>query len=86
MEDVLKSPCSLLLTVLGGDFGVVSLNVFRSRCFMPCFVFFCRLFISKLQWINYLGWGRKSLFVCYRLLVIVWFLFGGVAFYFTDRT
>ena len=31
---------------------------------------------SKLQWINYLGWGRESLFVCYRLIVIMWFPFG----------
>ena len=28
---------------------------------------------------NYLGWGRESLFVCYRLLVIMWFLFGEVS-------
>ena len=41
---------------------------------MSYFLFFCWLFICKRQWINYLGWGRKSLFVCYCLLVIIWFL------------
>ena len=41
---------------------------------MTYFVFFCWLFICKRLWINYLGWGRESYFVCYCLLVIMWFL------------
>ena len=41
---------------------------------MSYFVFFCWLFICKRLWIKYLGWGRESLFVCYCLLVIMWFL------------
>ena len=40
---------------------------------MSYFVFFCWLFICKL------GWGRGSFFVCYRLFVIMWFLFGEVS-------
>ena len=46
---------------------------------MLYFVFFCYLFISKLKLNGYLGWGIESYFFCYRLLVIVWFLFGGVS-------
>ena len=42
---------------------------------MSYFVFFCWLFICKRWWISYLGWGRESLFICYCLLVIMWFLF-----------
>ena len=30
--------------------------------------------------IDYLGWGRDSYFFCDRLLVIMWFLFGGRGF------
>ena len=47
-------------------------------CFISYFVFFCRLFICKPKLIDYLGWGRDSLFVCCCLLVIMWFLFGEV--------
>ena len=45
---------------------------------MSYFVFFCWLFICKPLWINCLSWRRESYFVCYRLLVIMWFLFGEV--------
>ena len=31
----------LLLTVLGGDFGVILTFVNWSMCFVSCFVFFC---------------------------------------------
>ena len=30
--------------------------------------------------IDYLGWGRDNYFICHRLLVIMWFLFGGRVF------
>ena len=33
--------------------------------------------MCKRQWINCLGWGRESWFVCCCLPVVVWFLFGG---------
>ena len=37
---------------------------------MSYFVFCCVLFICELYRFNYLGWGRESLFLCYRLLLI----------------
>ena len=40
---------------------------------------FCWFFICKLLWINYLGWERESYVVCYRILLIIWFLFGDVS-------
>ena len=40
MEDVLKPPSSLLLTVEGGDFGVI-LYFIWGRCVMSYFVFCC---------------------------------------------
>ena len=46
---------------------------------MSYFVLFCCLFICKQWWINYLGWGRESKFVCCCLPVIMWFLFGEVS-------
>ena len=46
---------------------------------MSQFVFFCCLFICKRKWVNYLGWGRESLFVCCCLPVTMWFLFGEVS-------
>ena len=42
---------------------------------MSYFVFYCCLLVCKLLWVIYLGLERKSLSVCSRLLVIMWFLF-----------
>ena len=42
--------------------------------YIPLLVFIC-----KLKRIDYLGWTRESYFVCYRLLVIIWILLGGVS-------
>ena len=40
---------------------------------MSYFVFYCYLFICKLNWIDYLGWGRQSSFSA-----IVYFLLCGL--------
>ena len=48
-----------------------------------CNILYCLvcglLFKYMIKQINYLGWGRESWVFCYRLLVILLFLFEGVS-------
>ena len=62
-------------------------NVIWNRCYaciyMYMYVVFCiaysvLLYKCKLMGIDNLGLGRDSYFFCYRLLVLMWFLFMGV--------
>ena len=48
---------------------------------MSFFIFYCKLVICKLSGlITFVGEERvRELLFCYRLRVILWFLFGGVS-------
>ena len=47
---------------------------------MSYLVFCCKLSIWKLEWVDYLGWGKKILYFRYQSLVSMWLLFGSFLF------
>ena len=53
------------------------LNVNWSRCFISYYVFYCYLYMSALT-DSLPRSGKRELIFCYRLLVIMTFLFGEV--------
>ena len=54
--------------------GQFNLSKYLSLFHILLFVIIC-----KILQIDNLGWGRESLFFCYRLFAIMWFLLGGVS-------
>ena len=79
MKGVLKFPGSLLLTVLRRLIWCISYFVIIGVG-VSCRIFYSVVSYSNVSFsrlITSVGEGRA--FICYRLLVIMWFLFGEVS-------